>query len=333
MSKSIPTVSVVMPVYNVERFVGQAIASVLTQTFSDFELIIVDDGGSDSSLAICERMADDRTRIIRQVNRGLPGARNTGIGAARGAFIALLDSDDMWEPDKLARHVAHLRTQPDVGVSYAGAVMIDGSGRDIGLRQTPRVGPVSQREVFCGLAICNGSTPVFRREVLDAIAYYPVHDDRPWYFDETFRRSEDVECWVRISLTTPWRFEGIAGYLTRYRLNSGGLSADVVPQLASWDAVRDKVAGYAPGFVAEHGAEARARELRYLARRCVQMRDRGLGISLALAMARSYPALFWQEPRKTAVTFLACVALRLLPAAAFKSFLRSLQPRLVEEPL
>ena len=326
-----PELSVVMPVYNVQRFVADSIRSVFAQTFEDFELILVDDGSTDSSLAICERLADPRTRIIRQANRGLSGARNTGIAAARGAYIALLDSDDLWEPDKLARHMAHLHAKPDVGVSYAGAMMVDVHGRDVGIRQTPRVGHAGQREVFCGLAICNGSTPVFRREVFEDIAYVPVSGDRSWYFDETFRRSEDVECWVRISMMTHWLFEGIPGFLTRYRLNTGGLSADVIQQLASWDAVRDKVAGYAPQLVAQHGAEARARELRYLARRCVQMRDRGFGFPLALEMARSYPRLFLHEPRKTAVTFLACLALRFMPAMAFKSFLRSLQPRLVED--
>jgi glycosyltransferase involved in cell wall biosynthesis len=326
-----PTVTVVMPVYNVQRFVADAMASVLGQSFEDLELILVDDGSTDSSLAICERLADSRTRIIRQANRGLSGARNTGIAAARGRYIALLDSDDLWEPDKLDRHVAHLLANPDVGVSYAGAIMVDGDGRDVGIRQTPRVGRVGPREVFCGLAVCNGSTPVFRREVFDDIAYVPVAGDRPWYFDETFRRSEDVECWVRISMMTDWQFEGLAGFLTRYRLNTGGLSADVIQQLASWDAVRDKVAGYAPELVTQHGAEARARELRYLARRCVQMRDRGFGFPLALEMARSYPRLFLHEPSKTIVTFLACLALRYMPATAFKSFLRSLQPRLVEE--
>ena len=320
-----------MPAYNVQRFIADAIASVFRQTFGDFELIVVDDGSTDRSLAICEQLADSRTRIIRQPNRGLSGARNTGIAAARGPYIALLDSDDLWEPEKLSLHVAHLQANPDVGVSYAGAIMVDGHGRDTGLRQTPRVGRVQQRDVFCGLAICNGSTPVFRREVFEDIAYAPVAGDRAWYFDETFRRSEDVECWVRISLLTRWHFEGIPGFLTRYRLNTGGLSADVIPQLASWDAVCDKVAGYAPGFVAEHGAEARARELRYLARRCVQMRDRSFGLSLALAMARSYPRLFLAEPGKTLLTFLACLALRFVPAVAFKSLLRSLQPRLVEE--
>ena len=77
-----------MPVYNVERFVVQAVRSVLNQTFTDFELIIVDDGGSDRSIALCQAMADHRTRFVRQANRGLAGARNTGIAAARGAFIA-----------------------------------------------------------------------------------------------------------------------------------------------------------------------------------------------------------------------------------------------------
>jgi glycosyltransferase involved in cell wall biosynthesis len=79
-----------MPVYNVERYVGEAVQSVLAQSFADFELLIVDDGGSDGSMAICRSFDDPRIRIVSQANRGLAGARNTGILAARGEFIALL---------------------------------------------------------------------------------------------------------------------------------------------------------------------------------------------------------------------------------------------------
>ena len=107
-----PAVSVIIPVYNVERFVEAAIASVQAQSFQDFELIIVDDGGQDRSIEICRRLADHRTRVIEQKNRGLAGARNTGIAGARGQYIALLDADDFWHADKLARHVAHFESSP-----------------------------------------------------------------------------------------------------------------------------------------------------------------------------------------------------------------------------
>ena len=89
-----PLISVVMPVFNVERYVAEAIGSVLAQSFADFELIIVDDGGKDRSMEICRSFGDPRIRIVSQANRGLAGARNSGILAARGEFVALLDSDD-----------------------------------------------------------------------------------------------------------------------------------------------------------------------------------------------------------------------------------------------
>ena len=312
-----PAVSVIMPVYNTERFVLQAVLSVLGQTFSNFELIIVDDAGSDRSIALCEAMTDPRIRIVRQANRGLAGARNTGIAHARGVFVALLDSDDAWMPDKLERHVAHLCDNPEIGVSYSGAVLIDEDGQPLGIRQRPRLGQVAPRHVFFGEVIRNGSIPVFRRAVLEEAALRPAGADRVWYFDETLRRSEDVECWMRIALTTRWRFAGIPGELTLYRINAGGLSADVIRQLESWDAVCEKIRGYAPNFIAAHGKQARARELRYLARRCFHMRDRGLALHLASAALRASPTLLWREPAKTLTTIAACALLRLLPERPF----------------
>ena len=95
-----PKISVIMPVYNVEKFVARSIESVLRQTHADFELILVDDGGNDQSLAICRNFKDPRIRIISQVNRGLAGARNTGIRNANGQYIALIDSDDLWHEEK-----------------------------------------------------------------------------------------------------------------------------------------------------------------------------------------------------------------------------------------
>lgn len=325
---SYPTVSVVMPVYNVERYVAQSIRSVLNQSFGDFELIIVDDGGSDRSVAICRELADCRTRIVSQPNRGLAGARNTGIGLARGEFVALLDSDDLMTPEKLERHVTHLRARPAAGISYAGADLIGCDGQALGIRQRPKLGRVDARDVFCGRVILNGSIPVFRRAVLEEAAFAAPDGSGQWYFDERFRRSEDVEFWIRLALQSRWGFAGIRGSYTHYRINRGGLSADVIRQLESWEQVYAKLQSYAPAFAARHGAEARARELRYLARRSFHMRDSGLALQLAAEAVRTWPALAVTEPLKTLTTVAACAALRLMPEQGMATLLRTLTPSL-----
>ncbi|MFO1060330.1 MAG: glycosyltransferase family 2 protein [Dongiaceae bacterium] len=317
-----PRVSVVMPVYNVERYVATAIRSVLAQSFADLELIVVDDGGSDGSVAICRAFADPRIRIVAQANRGLAGARNTGIAAARGDYVALLDADDGWLPEKLALHVANLDAHPTVGVSYDGAILIDEQDRPLGIVQAPVDGPVDARLVFTGRVVKNGSVPVMRRAVFDDIARRPPGADRTWYFDESLRRSEDVECWTRIALTTGWGFRGVGRNLTLYRINAGGLSADVTRQLESWEQVCATVASYAPGFIAMHGDEARARELRYLARRAVTSRDRRAALPLLASALRLRPVLLLEEPGKTLATGAAALLQRLLPPDLFAGLSR-----------
>src|SRR4051794_4668106 len=93
-----PTVSIIMPAFNVEPFIGGAIDSVRSQTFKDFELLVVDDGSTDGTAAVVERhaRADRRVRLICQPNRGLSTARNLALGQSSGAYIAILDSDDAW---------------------------------------------------------------------------------------------------------------------------------------------------------------------------------------------------------------------------------------------
>src|SRR5690242_16380171 len=105
-----PAVSIIMPAYNVAPYVAAAIRSALVQSFTDFELIVVDDGSKDNTPEIIKSLAgiDPRVRLVQQANRGLAGARNTALRASRGDFFALLDSDDLWEPDFLATQLAIL---------------------------------------------------------------------------------------------------------------------------------------------------------------------------------------------------------------------------------
>lgn len=311
---SFPRVSVIMPVYNVRHYVAEAVESVLGQTFPNFELLVVDDGGSDDSIDIVRTFKDARIRIISQANRGLAGARNTGIAHAKGEYIALLDSDDRWLRDKLALHVIHLDTNPDVGLSYSGSRLIDASGCPLRQAQRPQLGEVRAQDILCRNPVGNGSAAVIRRSVLDLVAFaHREEPERTCWFDEDFRQSEDIELWMRLALLADCRFEGIAPLLTEYRIVAGGLSANVTRQFATWLAMFDKVSANAPTFAAQHGARARAYQLRYLARRSVQMGDGSFALMLVREALQSSLRPLLEEPIKTLSTFAAALIARIVP--------------------
>ena len=308
-------ISVVMPVYNVAPYVGEAIRSVLAQTHEHFELIIVDDGGTDGSMEIVRGFADERIRIISQLNRGLAGARNTGIAYARGPYIALLDSDDRWHPDKLTLHAIHLRKNPHIDVSYSGSRLIDADGGPVAVAMRPRLGGVTAAHILKRNPVGNGSAPVIRRTALDlAVFPHPDEPDRACWFDESFRQSEDIEMWLRMAAKHGCQFEGIDGLLTEYRIIGGGLSANIVRQYESWQRAIDKAEAYAPVLLQRHRAAAEAYQLRYLARRAIQLGDYAFARSLTVQALRRYPLMLLQEPRKSLVTAAAAIASAILPA-------------------
>ncbi|TLN28536.1 glycosyltransferase family 2 protein, partial [bacterium] len=110
-----PRVSVIIPSYNRADMVMDAVNSVLRQTFADWELIVVDDGSQDNTREVIAAVRDERVRYIYQDNQGLPGARNSGIRAARGEYVAFLDSDDVFLPHKLAVQVTAMDARPELG--------------------------------------------------------------------------------------------------------------------------------------------------------------------------------------------------------------------------
>lgn len=304
-------VSIIVPAFNAEATLGATLASLRAQRYPDFEIVVVDDGSTDGTAALVRAIDDPRIRLISQANRGLAGARNSGIHAARGAYIGLCDADDLWRADKLAAHVRHLDFCPEVGISYSGSALIGADGAPLGLAQRPRLSTVSPEHIFERNPIGNGSSPVIRRETLRAIAWRPEGEtERDWYFDETFRQSEDIECWLRIALTTDWQIAGIPGALTYYRINPHGLSAAAGRQYDSWERMVEKLTPLAPAFFAAHGASARAYQLRYLARRAVSAGDGVQALDLALRGLRVSRQPLRAEPVKSLVTLAAALALR-----------------------
>ncbi len=308
-------VSVIVPIYNVEKFVARTIASILAQTWQDFELIIVDDESPDRSLEICRQFNDPRIKIVRQKNRGLAGARNTGIRNAQGQYIALIDSDDLWLPTKLEKHVQHLDNSPKAGISFSRSEFIDEADNSIGTYQMPKLKHINAAHLLCRNPIGNGSAPVIRREALEDIKFqdnlYGTLED--FYFDDRFRQSEDIECWIRIAVTTKWLIEGIPEALTLYRVNSESLSANLPKQLESWEKVMDKTRTYAPELFAQWESRARAYQLRYLARRAIRKPDGGEAVNLVNRSLANDWRILIEEPRRTILTVFAAYLLILLP--------------------
>lgn len=314
-----PKVSVVIPSYNVEAYIEKTLRNVVQQTFRDFEVLVVDDGSTDRTAAIARSVRDPRIRVISQSNRGLAGARNAGIRAACGEYVAFLDADDLWHREKLARHVAHLDSRSAIGVSYSQSAFIDNAGNPMGYLQTPKLRRVQAHDVFLRNPVGNGSAPVIRRHTLDEIAYYPPACARaePWYFDENFRQSEDIECWIRIALTTRWRFEGIGLPLTLYRVAEGGLSANLDRQLDSWDRVLSQVNSYAPFFARRWGPAARGFQLRYLARRALRMGNTTRAWQLLTQALGQYPGMLLTDAPRTLSTLGAALLQSLIPTVAY----------------
>ena len=308
-------ISVIIPVYGAEKYVAATVRSLLDQTYENFEALIIDDGSPDRSLEICQQFTDPRIKIIRQKNRGLAGARNTGIRHAQGDYIAFLDADDLWLPEKLAKHIEHLENSPDVGVSFSPSELIDESGSSLGTYLMPQLKEITVPDLFRHNPVGNGSAAVVRREVFEEIKFqdelYGTVED--FYFYDRLRRNEDIEFWLRVAIQTDWKIEGISEYLTLYRVNSGGLSANFFKQLESWEQVLEKTHSYAPELVAQWGSLSKAYQLRYLARNALRLHAGSEAVQLIhQALAADWRILL-KEPRRTLSILAVAHTLRLLP--------------------
>ncbi len=312
-------ISVVVPVYNAEQYVADTLKSVLAQTYQNFEILIVDDGATDRSLEICRQFTDQRIKIIQQSNRGLPGARNTGIRHAQGEYITLLDADDLWVPEKLEKHVNHLNSSPHVGISFSYSAFIDDNGQPSGLHQMPRkLKNITAAYVLCRNPVGNGSSAVIRRETLKSIEFqdnlYGIEEN--FYFDERLRFEKadatDLECWTRIAATTPWQLEGIAESLTLYRIHAGGLSANALVQYQAIERVIEKSCTVTPELN-RYKNLAKAYYLRYVARRAVTLRDGELAVTMMHRSLSQSLGILREEPQRTLVTLGAAYLLKFTP--------------------
>ena len=218
-----PAVSVIMPAFNVAPYVGDAIRSALAQTYTDFELIVVDDGSKDGTADVVGQLAreDRRIHLVQQSNRGLAGARNAALRAARGEFFALLDSDDLWEPDFLEEQMAILEAHPRVDIVTGNGWCLGGARHGQLARPFPDPRPEPDLASIIGDEWSVFIMSVFRRSVYTTIGA----------FDENMRSNEDYDFWLRAAVAG-LTFRRNDRPLGHYRVRTDSLSASDVRMLS-----------------------------------------------------------------------------------------------------
>lgn len=209
-----PRVSVIIPTFNHAQYIGQAITSVLDQHYVDYEIIVVDDGSMDNTHNIVAQFGR-RVNYIWQENRGLAGARNAGIRVAKGQFIALLDSDDMYEQDFLSVLVALMDEHPDVDAVYCVAQSVDANNNTM----PQQIGKVVSPTKLYDTLLKGGFFPP---SCLFARRYCYMADGH--LFDESLRRAEDLDLWLKFAKR--YTIVGTDRVLLRYRIVPQSLSSD-----------------------------------------------------------------------------------------------------------
>ncbi|MDF0750461.1 glycosyltransferase [Marinobacter sp. 71-i] len=253
------TVSVVTPTYNRARFLPDAVSSVLAQTYADLELIIVDDGSEDDTVKVLEPfLADGRVRYFYQENQGQSHARNLALEQARGDFIAFLDSDDMWAPEKLEKQLAVLRANPEVDIVHGDEAVIDEQGTVISIENMKRYSGRITRYLLADNSV-SITTALVRRRCFDEMGG----------FDTSVGVADDYELWLRFSARYYYQYE--PDIVASYRVMADQISSDKRRRFAANERIiREFLARYgqvlSPGDRRWGVARFYCRKARYLSR-------------------------------------------------------------------
>ncbi len=210
-----PTISVIVPAYNAEKTILETITSVLNQTFTDFELLVINDGSTDRTLELLSTVKDQRLKIFSYPNGGVSVARNRGITHASGEFIAVLDADDLWTVDKLELQLAALQEHPEAGLAYSWAYYMDEQGKSI----QPSEPVYFEGNVYAQLLVndfvVSCSNCLMRRQTIDSVGE----------FDQEVAGAADWDYWLRVALQ--WPFVVVPKHQVYYRVSVGSMQSNV----------------------------------------------------------------------------------------------------------
>ena len=270
------SVSVVLPVRDGELFLREALESVLRQTYSDFEVVVVDDGSTDRTADILSGFRDDRVRVLRQEAAGLVVALQRGVAEARAAFVARMDADDVSEPERLARQVELLELRPRAGMVATWVAVIDESGRELRREVLPSEHEDLARRLLLRNPFQHGSV-LLRRDALEAAGGYRGD----------YGANEDYDLWRRLARS--WELACVPEVLYRYRVHAGAVTQTDPERVARRERLRSELwREYDARAYDVRRTIARARTAEPLVRRGLEADQRALARE---ALRRGRPVL------------------------------------------
>ncbi len=298
MNCSTPLVSVVIPAYNASQFIAETIDSVLAQSYSQFEMLIIDDGSTDKTVEIINQYCqqDRRVQLISQTNAGVSWARNRGAELSNGELVAFLDADDRWATHKLKTQVDFMAEHPEIAVCFGRIEFMRSDGALTGQRSNGRLTQIQPEHLLYENPTITTSNWMMRRTVSQTYGG----------FDPDMNYSEDVDYLLRIMLCGNEKIMGIDDVLTYYRTNDQGLSSDLYKMEDGWNRMIEKAKQYDFHLVNQHYSLAKAIHLRYFARRAIRLKlSSKVGIQYINRSLRTDWKILLKEPRRTILTCLA----------------------------
>jgi glycosyltransferase involved in cell wall biosynthesis len=282
-----PSISVIIPVYNGEKTIQKTVLSILNQTFTDFELIIINDGSTDSTIEILSNIQDSRLKVFTCSNAGLAASRNRGIDKALGDYIAFIDADDLWTPDKLEAQYKALQENPQAAVAYSWTNSIDEAGNLV--RSGSCVS--ASGDVHANLLLLNflenGSNALFRRQALTEVGN----------FDESLTSAEDWDMYLR--LAARYHFVVIPYPQVLYRISVNSMSANVDKLEKESLKVIERHFKQVPESLQYIKRVSIANLYKYLTFKCLEgypRRKKGIKVTfLLLNLIRYDPTMFWKK--------------------------------------
>ena len=254
-------ISVVIPCYNAAQTLTQTVQSVCQQTYTNWELIIVNDGSTDNSGQVADYLANTtNVFVIHTANQGVSCARNTGAQHAHGEYLAFLDADDIWYPEKLQKQFDYFVTHPELGVCFSKVQFTSPTGDALNQYSSAPTDPLNAFALLVENPLCTSSNIMCRKQAfLDT-----------GHFEPGMNYAEDQEWLLRMVLKTNWQIVGLPIVLMDYRTQVGSLSSSLEKMEQGWQLLVQKVTDYAPEFIQQHYTQAQAIYLRYLARRALR---------------------------------------------------------------
>lgn len=210
-----PLITVVIPVYNGEKTIRETIQSVFNQSLSDLELLVINDGSTDSTLEVVSQIKDERLKVYTYPNAGLAASRNRGISLAKSEYISFIDADDLWTPDKLESQLKALQENPKAAVVYSWTDWIDESSQSLGKGSHNTQNGEVLAQLLLNDFVANGSNCLIKMQAFREVGG----------FDETLTAVEDWDMWLR--LAERYQFVAVPSPQVLYRVTSNSMSFNV----------------------------------------------------------------------------------------------------------